>query len=69
MVHEQRPLTVRRGRGAYIHPLDILLTVPEGAMCRIEVDEYDPMSQRVGHLQPKVRYIPTYTCIYLYIPV
>ena len=54
MVHEQRPLTVRRGRSAHLYPLDLLLTVPEDATCRIEVDQFDVTSQRVGRIEPKV---------------
>ena len=54
MVEKNAPLSVYKGRVAYIHPHDLILSVPEGDLCKVEVITNDPMSQRVGKLHPLV---------------
>ena len=54
MVEKNAPLSVYKGRIAYVHPHDLILSVPDGDLCKVEVVTNDPMSQRVGKLHPLV---------------
>ena len=49
-------LLVKRGRTAYLHPDDLGITVTEGQLCKVEVLHNDPMTQRVGHMEPTVSF-------------
>ncbi len=53
-------LTVKRGRTAYLHPDELRITVKEGQLCKVEVLRNDPMTQRVGHMEPTVRFVFLY---------
>jgi len=53
-VREQRALLVKRGRTEYLTREHIALPPPSDFPCKVEVVYNDPVSQRVGHLEPAV---------------
>ena len=47
------PITVELGRSVFLDPVrDLKITFPEGAACKVAVLRSDPLSQRVGFLEP-----------------
>jgi len=55
MVQQKHNLTVRKGRSAFLHSRDLVIEVPEdGSLCKVQVEDNDPMTQRVGKMHPKV---------------
>lgn len=47
------PITVEMGRSVFLDPVhDLKITFPEGADCKVAVLRSDPLSQRVGFMQP-----------------
>lgn len=69
MVEKNAPLSVRRGRISFVHPHDLILSVPDGDLCKAEVIANDPMSQRVGKLHPLVSHIDSIRSLWPPIPV
>jgi hypothetical protein len=57
IVRSKREISVQIGRSVYIHPDDLVLD--GGTTCKVELDVFDPVSQRVGTLEPKVSALPT----------
>ncbi|XP_064624368.1 FRAS1-related extracellular matrix protein 1-like isoform X2 [Lineus longissimus] len=51
IVRSKREVSVQIGRSVYIHPDDLVLD--GGTTCKVELDVFDPISQRVGTLEPK----------------
>lgn len=51
-LREQRALLVKRGRTEYLTREHIALPPPSDFPCKVEVVYNDPVSQRVGHLEP-----------------
>ena len=53
-LREQLALVVKRGRTGYVTREHIALPPPSDFPCKVEVVYNDPVSQRVGHLEPAV---------------
>ena len=52
----QNDITVKVGRTVYLNPDDLVFKKPRRGdeACRVEVVQNDPITQRVGQLEPKV---------------
>ena len=51
----KRQVTVKSGRSIYLKKDDLVFTrTSKGEECRVEVVQNDPITQRVGYLEPTV---------------
>ena len=50
----RKTVIVKKGRTVFVERSDLAIQVPSGEVCKVEVVNTDPMSQRVGRLQPQV---------------
>lgn len=54
VVVHKADISVKIGRSVYLRPEDLYIETTENEKCRVEVITKDPITQRVGHLEPQV---------------
>lgn len=54
VVVHKADISVKIGRSVYLRPEDLYIETMENEKCRVEVITNDPITQRVGHLEPQV---------------
>lgn len=55
VVVHKADISVKIGRSVYLRPEDLYIETMENEKCRVEVITNDPITQRVGHLEPQVK--------------
>lgn len=51
----KKELSVNIGRSVFLRKDDLLFVDTKKSECRVEVDQNDPITQRVGRMEPTVR--------------
>ncbi|GAB1607075.1 FRAS1-related extracellular matrix protein 1-like, partial, partial [Argonauta hians] len=54
VVIHKTDIEVNVGRSVYLRPQDLYIETRQGERCRVQVINKDPITQRVGHLEPQV---------------
>ena len=55
VVVHKADISVKIGRSVYLRPEDLYIETTENEKCRVQVITNDPITQRVGHLEPQVK--------------
>jgi hypothetical protein len=65
----KKELSVNIGRSVFLRKDDLVFVDSKKSECRVEVDQNDPITQRVGRMEPTVRQIGDFTYTHVCTPL